>query len=39
MTNLNGDYTVQQLSSQRFLDAHEVSNKKFSAVTRAAQKK
>lgn len=34
---LSGKYTVQQVSSQRFLDAHQRSSKDWSAVTRPAQ--
>ena len=34
---LSGDYTIQQKSNNRFLDAHESSGNDFSAVTRTAQ--
>lgn len=34
---LSGVYTLQQLSNRRFMDAHEVSSKDFSVVTRPAQ--
>ena len=32
-----GVYTVQQLSSGRFVDAHEVADSDFAVVTRTAQ--
>lgn len=32
-----GNYTIQQKSNKRFMDAHELSNKDFSVVTRPAQ--
>jgi Ricin-type beta-trefoil lectin domain-like len=32
-----GIYTIQQVSNNRFLDAHEVKGKDFAAVTRIAQ--
>lgn len=32
-----GMYTIQQKSNGRFLDAHEISEKDFSVVTRTAQ--
>ncbi|MDB4727917.1 RICIN domain-containing protein [Saprospiraceae bacterium] len=33
----NGEYTIQQLSNDRFLDAHQKSDKDFSVVTRGDQ--
>lgn len=32
-----GNYTIQQKSNKRFMDAHELSSKDFSVVTRPAQ--
>ena len=35
---LNGIYTIQQKSNGRFLDAHEISSKDFTVVTRNQQR-
>lgn len=36
-TWLNGEFTIQQKSSNRYLDAHESSNRDFAVVTRSSQ--